>query len=371
VVGGRGLSRRARRRRGASLAALLAGSWRDSPPAIDGIARLDELAPLLHRTGSAALAWSRLRRGAQAGHPAAAGMQQAHRHQTLRAALHRRHVAHVAGVFRAHGVEPILIKGWAAARLYPEEGLRPTGDVDLCVRPEEEVNARRALAAVTEDCSVDLHLGLAFLDDRAPEEVRRRSEQVTVEGVPVRVLGREDHLRLLAVHMFGHGAWRPVWLADIAVALETRPPDFDWEWFRSGSPRRTEWALAAVRLAHALLGAALDGVPADVAHGRLPSWIPAAVLQAWGDERPREPQGARLPMRHLRHPFDVLHGLRRRWPGPLEAAMGVGAPVSSFPRWPIQLAECVVRVCRFARTLMRERGVRSAEAALTMAGRRG
>jgi len=29
------------------------------------------------------------------------------------------------------GVEPILGKGWAIARLYPERGMRPYGDIDL------------------------------------------------------------------------------------------------------------------------------------------------------------------------------------------------------------------------------------------------
>jgi hypothetical protein len=289
------------------------------------------------------------------GHPAAAGLQQAYRMQRLRAALHRRHIVHVLDVFRAHGVDPILIKGWAAARLYPDEGLRPQGDIDLCVRPQEEPDARRALVAVTEDCSVDLHVGLAFLGDRPLEEIHRRCEEVPIEGTRARVLGREDHLRLLAVHMLGHGAWRPVWLADIAVALETRPPGFDWAWFEAGSTRRAEWAAAALRLSHALLGAGTDGIPRAITTAATPSWVAAAILEAWGDERHRTPQGARLPMRHLRDPISVARALRERWPGPLEATVGVGAAVSALPRWPIQVAECIARVARFARTRMRER----------------
>ncbi|HUG54019.1 MAG TPA: nucleotidyltransferase family protein [Vicinamibacteria bacterium] len=351
MAGGGRLSRADRRRKGAMVASLLAGSWREDPPASGAIPDLDELAPLLHRSGSAALAWARLGRGALAGDPAVEGLRQAHRLQTLGAALHRRHIVHVLEVFRAHGVDPVIVKGWAAARLYPAEGLRPTGDIDVCVRPHEEADARRALAAVTADCSVDLHVGWAFLDDRDPDEVRRRCQEAGIDGVRARVLGPEDHLRLMAVHMLGHGAWRPVWLVDLAVVLETRPAGLDWEWFRAGSRRRSEWAAMALRLAHLLLGAALDGVPADVTPAAVPRWVTDAVLDAWGDHR-REPQGARLAMRHLRGPRAVVDGLRRRWPDALEATVGVGASMGTFPRWPLQLAECVMRTARFARTLM-------------------
>jgi putative nucleotidyltransferase-like protein len=334
--------------RGARIAALLAGSWRASPPPA-GVDDLEDLAPLLHRSGAAALAWVRLRNTAFGEHPAAVGLQQAHRLQTLAAALHRRQVAHVFDVFRAHGVEPILFKGWAAACLYPEEGLRPYGDIDVCVRPEQEARARMAHAAVTEDCSVDVHLGLTQLDDRTLEDVYDRSEEVGLDGTLVRVLGAEDHLRLLALHLLRHEAWRPVWLTDVAAGLEGRPRDFDWGRFQSGSARRADWAATVLQLAHSLLGADMEGVPASIARRRAPAWATAAILRTWGAKGVGVPQGARLPMRHLRDPFSIMAGLWARWPGPLEATVGTGAAMNWLPRWPIQVAACAARVGRFLR----------------------
>ena len=270
---------------------------------------------MLHRLGAAALAWARLKDTSDARHPDAAGLQEAHRLGTLAAALRRRQVAHVFEVFRGHGVEPILLKGWAAARLYAGEGLRPYADVDLCIRPEQAAEGRRAHGAVTEDCSIDLHLGLRHLDDRPLADVYERSEQVALGGSRVRVLGAEDHLRLLALHMLGHGAWRPVWLADVAVALETRPASFDWARFQTGSARRTEWAATALRLAHLLLAAEVEGVPAPLVR-------PAdAGVGSGGDPRrlglrreartpggaPAHGPGARLPLRGFR-PLGALAG---------------------------------------------------------------
>jgi len=348
VGGGAGLSR-PRRRRGARIAALLTGSWRPSPPDEAVVDGLDELVPLLHRLGAAALAWARLKATPHSLPSAAAGLQEAYRLGVLTAALRRRQVARVFEVFRAHGVEPILLKGWAAARLYAEEGLRPYADVDLCIPPEQAAEARRAHGAVAEECSIDLHLGLHHLDDRPLADVYERSEQVALEGGRVRILGAEDHLRLLALHMLGHGAWRPVWLADIAAALERRPASFDWARFEAGAPRRTEWAATALRLAHLLLGADVDGVPASLVHRPTPGWAMGAILDAWGFDGRRVPQGARLPMGQVRGIASLVTGLWERWPDPLEATVGVGAPINAFPRWPVQLAECVARVTRFLR----------------------
>jgi hypothetical protein len=333
--------------RGARVAALLAGSWRASPPPAEG-SDIHDLAPLLHRSGAAALAWSRLRRADDEANETLAGLRQAHRLQTLAAALQRRHIAHVFEVFRAHAVEPILFKGWAASRLYAEPGLRPLGDIDICVRPELEAAARAAHGAVTADCSVDIHLGLTQLDDRQFADIHGRSQEVALETVRVRVLGPEDHLRLLALHALRHGVWRPVWLVDIAAAVEGRSSGFDWDLLQSGRARRSRWVAATIALAHSVLGADLRGVPPSIAEGRAPAWAARAVLERWGSGV-GVAQGARVPMRHLRRPLDIARALRARWPGPLEATVGADAPMNAFPRWPIQMAACTFRVGRFLR----------------------
>ena len=61
---------------------------------------------------------------------------------------------------------------------------------------------------------VDLHRGLdrqrdgqafSLLDDRRLEELYERSELVALGDVDVRILGPEDHLRLICLHMLAHG----------------------------------------------------------------------------------------------------------------------------------------------------------------------
>jgi hypothetical protein len=128
----------------------------------------------------------------------------------------------VLDLFHARGVRPIVLKGWAAARLHPDPAVRPPGDLDLCVRPEEESAARAAIAAVTEDCAVDLHVGLRLLDDRSPEEIWRRCEEVDLEGGEARVLGREDHLREAEAARFGFAT--TIRLATPASRTSSAPP---------------------------------------------------------------------------------------------------------------------------------------------------
>lgn len=143
--------------------------------------------------------------------------------------------------FRAAGIEPLLVKGWAIARRYPEASLRPYCDVDLCVAPEEYHRAQQVVERWTErDCRIELHAGYAKVYDRTWAELLVRSQEVDLDGTAVRLLCDEDHLRLLCLHMLAHGAWRPLWLCDIAVAIESRPNGFDWERFRWGKNRYSE-----------------------------------------------------------------------------------------------------------------------------------
>jgi len=127
-----------------------------------------------------------------------------------------------------------------------------------------------------------------------------------------------------------------------AVALESRPEDFDWDRLVSGERRRAEAVACALGLAQELLGARVEGTP--VAGRRLPPWLVPAVLRQWGSG-----SGWREPMSlFLRRPAGVLQELRRHWPNPIEATVGVGAPFNGFPRLPFQLASAAVRVARFA-----------------------
>jgi hypothetical protein len=340
--------------RGDLVAAALAGSWRCGPvPFGLSPAALAEVTPLLLGGGGASLGWWRVRHSSLSSSREATELRQAYRHYSLQSALQEHRLQEALGALREAGIHPLLAKGWAVARLYPEPGLRPYGDIDLCVLPEQRAAARAALGNLESHIdAVDLHPGLGWcrngqafslMDDRRLDELYARSQSALVRDQEVRVLGAEDHLRLLCLHFLSHGAWRPLWLCDIGAALETRPPDFDWDLCLSGDQRRTGWVDCAISLAHQLLGARLDDTPAAVRTYRLPRWVAPAVLRQWG-----QIYRHRAPMSYfLRHPVMGLRELPHHWPNGIEATVDVRGPLNDWPRLPFQVAACVSRLAGF------------------------
>ena len=208
-------------------------------------------------------------------------------------------------LLRSAGVEPLLVKGWAIARLYPEHGLRPYGDIDLCVRPEQHTSAMAVLSAPeAERAVVDLHEGLPQLHRPSLDDVYERSRLVPLSDVDVRVLGPEDHLRYMCIHLLQHGAHRALWLCDIAVVLESLPEGFDWEYLLQGDRRPADWVASTVCLAHELLGARLDGIPVAERTRRLPKWLLPSVLKQWSMEEHYMDTGSIAYS--FRHPAQLL-----------------------------------------------------------------
>jgi hypothetical protein len=343
---------------GVLVARLLTGSWRAEPaPAAISVDEAAVAAPLLLRTGSAGLAWRKLRESPAAGSQAGRQLQQAYRLHLLRHVQRERAVEAAVACLRAREIDPILIKGWAAARLYPEPGARPYGDVDLCVRPEVFNEARAALRERADRFPVDLHAGYGKPFIGKIDALYARSERVRLGETEVRVLGPEDHLRLLCLHFLRHGAWRPLWLCDVAAAVENRPDGFAWETCLGRGLHR-HWVLRTLGLAHALLEMDLTGVPGGEDLRNLPAWLPEAVTDRWGDAaRLRRPE--RFPQvlrRDYGRPGRIFRAARQRWPGPVEASITCGAPLNGVPRFPFQLAAFVRHIhggsWRAARSLL-------------------
>lgn len=342
---GRLAKSRERTERGRRIAAALEGAWRRAPPPLSlSPEELGRVAPILTGTGAGALAWCRIRSTEQALGPAADAFKDAYRLNTLTDAVQEERVARAVGCLRGARIEPFLAKGWAAARLYPEPGLRPSGDIDLYVPRDRHPEARQALEAGRAAGGVDLHRGFDELDDREPGQLLARSRTMVAAGVGVRVFGPEDHLRLLCLHLLRHGASRPLWLCDVGAAVESRPDGFDWDYFRSGSRWRAEAAVITLALARRLLGARVEGTGADDRGRALPSWLVPAVLRQWGGG----PAWRDAMTGHLRSPAAALRELPRHWPNPIEATAGVRAPFDELPRLPFQLAFAALRAARFA-----------------------
>ncbi len=334
---------------GELVASVLAGTWRRSPPPLSlSPAALAEITPLLLWTGAGSLGWWRVRDSDLRTCASALELRQAYRRHTLQAGLHERRIARAIALLSSTGVEPLLAKGWAAARLYPERGLRPYSDIDLWVRAGDHAAAVAALESPAgQRLRVDLHgeIRLVKYLDRSWDELCDRSRLLPLGEVEVRIPGPEDHLRLLCLHMFRHGAWRPLWLCDIAAALERLPGDFDWEHCLSGDPRSSDWVACAIGLAHQLLGARVDGALVAWRTRHLPRWLLPAVLRQWGaaEHYMISPSMAFC----LRHPAGALRALGLRWPNPILATVGVRGPFNELPRLPFQLAECLSRTTRF------------------------
>jgi hypothetical protein len=327
------------------VAQLLAGSWKASPPfSTVSPPELEELTPLLLSMGAGGLAWCRVRQDGARLSPAMQQLQQAYRFHSLEAALHERHLKQVIPRLRSAGVEPVLVKGWAIARLYPEPGMRPFSDLDLCVLPEQYRAASAALAGPESPAgNVDLHLGFGKFGERRADDIFARSHLVRLDDLEVRVLSAEDHLHFLCLHLLRHGAVRPLWLCDIALMLEARANDFDWERCLGHSRRQADWVACTIGLAHQLLGTEVEGTPIARRAKRLPNWLVPAVLKAWGT--PFQSLG-QLAV-YLRHPVnqlkDLLSELPHHWPNPIEATMTLKGSFNELPRWPFQIGHVFSR----------------------------
>ncbi len=343
---------------GEQVSAVLTGAWRCDPPVPDfSVRELSEVAPLLLGSGGAALGWWRVRLSHLKDSPAALELQHAYRIHTLNSFVHERAIKEVFALLRSAGIEPVLVKGWAIARLYPEKCLRPYGDLDLCFRPEQYEQASDVLESPEgRHYNVDAHEGFAKLDDYSVDELYSRSELIALDNIEVRVLGPEDHLRILCVHLLRHGAFRPSWLCDIAVALENRPADFDWNRCLGKETRKAGWVVSSLALAHRLLGARVDDTPAAGASARLPSWLVAHVLKQWEAPYPAlyPPMSYYPPLiTYFRHPAGFLKALRKRWPDPLEATIRLERPIDEAPRLPYQIGYCLLRLKNFLASLLK------------------
>ncbi len=312
---------------GAIISRALRGSWRwrvESPAA--SAAELAAMAPFLLRSGAGGLLWSIAQPLLKAWAPPEEWRQAFRLHQ-LQAALHEHNITGLVSYLTNAGVQPLLTKGWSVARLYAEPALRPYGDIDLSVAAPQFSAAQAALErADGEFGPIDLHCCVPELPDRSWESLWRRRQMIPLGSSFVPVLGPEDQLRHQCLHLLRHGAWRPLWLCDLAVLLEQLSPGFVWDYCLSGKRRLTEWTLAAIGLAHRVFGSRTNERKIDERAERPSNWLTPVVLKQWGrgaigdshsrDERPL--------LSYLRDPRGIVKALASRWPNAIEASIKMG-----------------------------------------------
>lgn len=325
---------------------VLSGCWREAPGSCSLEAgELTQLLPALIGSGAGALAWRRLRDSTLSRNEVALTLRNVHLRQALDTKLQEQEILRLLEKLRSVGVEPLLVKGWATARLYPEAGLRALGDIDLLVRPADKVITERVLGVQVDeglDSRWDIKSQVPALYQVDTETLFARAQRVSIGKNSISVLGAEDHLRVMCLHFLKHGAWRPLWLCDIAAALEFRSADFSWPTCLGNDARCADAVACALGLAHQLLGASVGGTPIEARAVNLPFWLGPAVLSAWALPRASQHQIEPLNPDALRARKKALRAVLQRWPNPIEAVMERGHSLS----WPPLLAQTATFVAR-------------------------
>jgi hypothetical protein len=344
---------RTTKRQGQLVAKALAGAWRSKDLPVFDLSKseLDEITPLLMGSGAAALSWRRVSNSCLRESPSGELLHQAYRLQSLQSEIQEQKIEKVFRLLRGASVEAILAKGWAAAGLYPDRTLRPYGDIDICVRPRDYKLVEELFSQPdASECPVDLHRHFSEIGNRSVDELLSRSRLQQVGQEQLRVLSDEDHLALLCIHLLKHGAWRPLWLCDVAVVMESASASFDWELCLGKDDTRANWIRCGFGLAHRLLDARTDKLPSKVGRLTPPEWLIETVLKQWSTPFAayQAPMNHPIPMADLwRQPLDLFDGVRQRWPNPIIATISVHGRLNNVPRLPYQIANCVTRAIRF------------------------
>ena len=338
------------------IASLLTGAWRQDPEPINlSSKQLSIAAPLLLSTGAAALVWTRLGTIDITNNDQLA-LREGFRKHLIDAAVHELEVIDLFQHVRAAGIEPLLFKGWALARLYPDAGLRPYGDLDLWVRSEELELLYRTLAAYDYSYCVEPHITFYRQYERSFDEVMGHSKLVSLNGAQIRVPGDEDHLRFICLHFLFHGGWRPLWLCDVALMVEAAGSEFDWDRCLRGTRKHADWVACVIGLAHQLLGAEIAGTPVAKRAQSLPRWLTKAVLTQWakGPGMSFAENFSFSAPRRLLQPTALARSFREHWRNPVQASVEMDASFNDVPRGPFQFGSLFLRLPEFVRYYGRE-----------------
>ncbi len=310
--------------------------WRANPPSVEiAPAELMAVLPILIRSGSVGLVWPRLRELDPAGAIALA-LEDAYRAQVAHNETCQREIARSVTRLREAGIEPLLVKGWSVSRMYPAPLVRPAGDIDLVVRPEDFTRAKELL---TGPDAPPITVGLdlkhpAVWEEKPNDDFWDRLCETDVNGVLVRVLGTEDQLRMMCFHLLKHEGMRPLWLTDIALAIESRPREFNWNIVLGQGKVERNWVAVAIGLTRQLVGTSVCDTPVFQQSSSLPGWLVPLVYRRWREPRVRS-RGATL--RFIENPSSLPRILADHWPGPIVSSMFCHATINAVPRLPWQL----------------------------------
>ena len=277
------------------------------------------------------------------------------RWNALETAIWNRAIKSAFVFFREHKLEPILIKGWAIAGFYPPGKRRPFVDIDLAFSAVDFGSAKAVYESnETGINAIDLHRELRNLDTLRWTDLFDNSQLIVLDGVSVRILRPEDHLRVLSTHWLNDGGASKDRLWDIYYAVSNRPTDFDWDrCLNVVSQTRRRWVVSSIGLAHKYLDLFIDDLPfADEARS-LPLWLTRAVEREWASEVHL------IDINFLhRDPIQLLKQIKKRIPpNPIEATIEMDGDFDAVTRVHYQIGSFFKRILpslkRLSKTLYR------------------
>ncbi len=248
-------------------------------------------------------------------------------------------IATIFSLLRIHKIEPILIKGWAAGRLYPQPSDRYFSDIDLAVDPELYEEALKLIE--DEKNLIDLHKGLRHLDTVRWELLSERSRLVSCGESDFRILSEEDHLRVLAVHWLQDGGAYQHRLRDIYYAVAGRSEDFDWaKCLDVVDQKRRHWIIATIGLAAKYLNLDISTLPFKDEATRVPGWMIKTVEREWKSKVRLQPlsQTWKSPARLYRQV------LKRLNPNSIQAMIDVNGEITGTPRIFFKIGSIITRL---------------------------
>ena len=251
-------------------------------------------------------------------------------------------IASAVRKLREKGIEAVLIKGWAAARNYPEGVPRFLGDIDLAVGAEDFQNAKNLIDDPTSGIiGVDLHNELRQLDTLDWKTIFTNTELVPIGGEYVRLLSPEDHLRVMCVHWLTDGGESKERLWDIYYAVENRPANFDWsKCLDVVGPNRRGWIIKTIGLAHRYLGLKIDDLPFAAEARQLPNWLTRCVERGWKSDITMQPL-----QDVLGDPGSLVREIRKRIPpNPIQATVDCEGVFDDRSRAGYQVRDFFIRV---------------------------
>jgi hypothetical protein len=245
-------------------------------------------------------------------------------------------------LMRSADIEPILIKGEAAAQFYPQDKTRLSTDIDLAVASADFEKARElSRSGRAAGLAIDLHNELRRLDTVDWQNLFENSVSLEFEEGNIRVLRPEDNLRVLCVHWLTDGGVYKDRLWDIYYAVANRPAYFDWDRFLGiVGERRRRWLVCTLGLAGRYLGLDLSDTPIKDEAAQLPKWLIEAVEHEWADEVKPRPLEASL------HDSKVLidQVKRRLQPNPIRATVEMEGSFDAHTRFFYKLGNFLKRI---------------------------